>query len=202
LWESAAKQEAFEEVRKAHGCASSHLPTNVLNQANRLKNQFRAIDEDEADFLESVLESTRAQEDAIRRETAESLAAFRKQQEEKEKAALGLSGSGSPLDEEEAWTFSGKKRKKGKQKEFLKGIKLRKTSSADSTSQVLTNSATKDSPGDKTEEAIEKKAFSLQSATAVTTTKKEAPSAPPRKASTSPVVSLGLGNYSSDDDDD
>jgi hypothetical protein len=180
----AAKQEAFEEVREARCSALSHLPANRVNQANRLKNQFRAIDEDEADFLESVLESTRAKEDAIRKETAESLAAFRKQQEEKEKAALGLGDSGSPVDEEEAWTFSGKKRKKGKQKEFLKGIKLRKTSSADSPSKALTKSATNDPPKDKTPETVQQSAPTE-----------------PRKTNTSPIVGLGLGNYSSDEDD-
>jgi hypothetical protein len=178
----------------------SHLPTNRVHQANRLKNQFRAIDEDEADFLESVLESTRAKEDAIRKETAGSLVAFRKQQEEKEKAVLGLGESGSPVGEGEAWIFSGKKRKKGKQKDFLKGIKLRKTSSIDSPSEAIAKSATNDPPKDKTLETVQQKASPQRNSTAAST-KQDVPSTAPRKPSTSPIVGLGLGNYSSDEDD-
>ncbi|KAE9975502.1 hypothetical protein EG328_003161 [Venturia inaequalis] len=170
-------------------------------EANRLKNQFRAIDEDEADFLESVLESTRAQEDAIRKETAESLAAFRKQQEEKEKAALGLGDSGNLVDGEETWTFSGKKRKKGKPKEFLKGIKLRKTSSTDSPSETLVKTTASVPPTTETKDPIHPKASSPVTTTSTTSTKKEAPSVAPRKPSTSPIIALGLGNYSSDEDD-
>ncbi|QDS74499.1 hypothetical protein FKW77_007044 [Venturia effusa] len=177
----AAKEEAFAE-------------------ANRLKNQFRAIDEDEADFLESVLESTRAQEDAIRKETAESLAAFRRQQEEKEKAALGLSDSGNPVDEEEGWTFSGKKRKKGKPKEFLKGIKLRKTSSTDSPSEALPKNTSSDTPNTKAQSSVEPKINSPVTALTTASTKETTLTAP-QKLSTSPVIALGLGNYSSDEDD-
>lgn len=64
-----AKQEAFEEKMK-------------------LKNQFRALDEDEVEFLDSIMESTRAQEAAVKKETAEQLELFRRQREEAEKALL------------------------------------------------------------------------------------------------------------------
>ncbi|KAJ8610152.1 hypothetical protein MRB53_038759 [Persea americana] len=64
--EGDAKQEAFEE-------------------SIRLKNQFRTLDEDEADFLESVLASTRKKEAEERKETVEQLAVFRAQQEAAEK---------------------------------------------------------------------------------------------------------------------
>ncbi|TLD34755.1 hypothetical protein E2P81_ATG04920 [Venturia nashicola] len=170
-------------------------------EANRLKNQFRAIDEDEADFLESVLESTRAQEDAIRKETAESLAAFRKQQEEKEKAALDLSDSGNLVDGEETWHFSSKKRKKGKPKEFLKGIKLRKTSSTDSPSEALAKDAASAPPTTEARDSLQPQAASPVTTSPTPSTKKEASSATPRKPSTSPIIDLGLGNYSSDEDD-
>ncbi|KAH0537638.1 hypothetical protein FGG08_005589 [Glutinoglossum americanum] len=116
------KQEAFEE-------------------SIRLKNQFRSLDEDEVEFLDSVLESTRAREAALKKETTEQLDAFRKQQEEADKAAFREEdqtgktaagtggGSGSPVGEEEQWALSGRKRKKGREKEVLKGVKLRRTSS-------------------------------------------------------------------------
>ncbi|KAI9782710.1 MAG: hypothetical protein M1839_004698 [Geoglossum umbratile] len=118
----ARKQEAFEE-------------------SIRLKNQFRSLDEDEVEFLDSVLESTRAREAALKKETSEQLDAFRKQQEEADKAAFreedettgaaagASSGSAGPLGEGEQWALSGRKRKKGREKEGLKGVKLRRASS-------------------------------------------------------------------------
>ncbi|KAF2813515.1 uncharacterized protein BDZ99DRAFT_412327, partial [Mytilinidion resinicola] len=104
----AAKQEAFEE-------------------ANRFKNQFRALDDEEVEFLDAVLESERAKEAAIRKETREQLDSFRKQQEEAEKAALAEGDTAIP-DEEQLFA-AGRKRKKGKEKEPLRGVKLRKSSS-------------------------------------------------------------------------
>ncbi|MCJ1354321.1 MAG: hypothetical protein MMC33_004309 [Icmadophila ericetorum] len=128
----AAKQDAFEE-------------------SIRLKNQFRTLDEDEIEFLDSVLESTRAREEAVKRETTEQLDAFRRLQEEADKAAL-LSGSGEAAGEEDGrgaggaagplgspvrglgedgseWGVNSRKRKRFKEKEILKGVKLRKGSS-------------------------------------------------------------------------
>ncbi|KAK1979275.1 N-terminal domain of NEFA-interacting nuclear protein NIP30-domain-containing protein [Colletotrichum cereale] len=55
----AAKQAAFEE-------------------ANKIRNQFRALDDDEIGFLDEVREAKRAEEERVRRETEEGLAAFRR----------------------------------------------------------------------------------------------------------------------------
>ncbi|KAK5239836.1 hypothetical protein LTR16_011448, partial [Cryomyces antarcticus] len=90
---------------------------------------FRSLDEDEVEFLDSVLESTRAQESAVKKETLEQLDLFRKQQEEAEKAALSDTKQQSPPVKEEQWITSGKKRKKGREKEPRFGVKLRKSSS-------------------------------------------------------------------------
>ena len=125
--ELAAKQEAFEE-------------------ANRLKNQFRALDEDEVEFLDSVLESTRAEEDRVKRETAEGLDLFRRQQEEADKKArresegAAVVEKGSPTGEEEQWIAGGRKRKRTKERDGLKGVKIRTASS--------TNESTKPAPVD------------------------------------------------------
>merc|ERR1711939_1152669 len=112
----AAKQEAFEE-------------------ANRLKNQFRGVDEDEAEWLDSMLESTRAEEDRVHKETAEGPALFRQQQEEADKKArsgsnVGAIEEGSPTAEEETWIAGGRKRKRTKEKEGLKGVKIRRASTS------------------------------------------------------------------------
>lgn len=116
----AAKQEAFEESIK-------------------LKNQFRTLDEDEVEFLDSVLESTRAQENAVKKETMEQLEVFYRQRQEADKAFLtqgdpgsgdaGRPGAGSP-PEEEKWETTGRKRRRVRDKD-APGAKLRKGSSND-----------------------------------------------------------------------
>ncbi|MCJ1399832.1 hypothetical protein MMC11_003035 [Xylographa trunciseda] len=115
----AAKQDAFEE-------------------SIRLKNQFRNLDEDEIEFLDSVLESTRAKEEAIKKETAEQLSLFRQQQEDADRAMVQetqegseeskLPKSGSPVNDESLWAVK-RKRKRSKETEVAKGVKLRKSSS-------------------------------------------------------------------------
>ena len=117
----AAKQEAFEE-------------------SARLKHQFRALDDDEVEFLDSVLESTRAKEEAVKKETSEQLDIFRKHQEEADRALLREAGSstsipeggrqaGSPTSEDLQWAVNARKRKRVKEQESLPGVKLRKSSS-------------------------------------------------------------------------
>ncbi|KAI9051007.1 hypothetical protein LZ554_005115 [Drepanopeziza brunnea f. sp. 'monogermtubi'] len=167
----AAKQEAFEE-------------------ANRLKNQFRGVDEDEAEWLDSVLESTRAEEDRIKKETAEGLALFRQQQEEEDKKARrsnnGLAAEEvAPIVEEGSWA-TGKKRKRTKDKEGLKGVKLRRASaSAGIQQEPKPENPVVQSKG------VQKPAESAP-ALAVGTKKSPDP----------PKVKTGLVSYGSDEDDD
>ncbi|KAJ5289545.1 uncharacterized protein N7443_009798 [Penicillium atrosanguineum] len=123
-----AKQEAFEE--KA-----------------RLKNQFRALDEDEVDFLDSVLESTRAQEAAVKMETANQLEVFRKQREEAEKAMLGPTSSEVKPAEEEEWTIPARKRRRDKGKDLLLPGKKRKASGAEASAKPDTTQDEKSSQG-------------------------------------------------------
>ncbi|TVY25776.1 hypothetical protein LHYA1_G004589 [Lachnellula hyalina] len=183
----AAKQDAFEE-------------------ANRLKNQFRALDEDEVEFLDSVLESTRADEDRVKRETAEGLALFRQQQEEADKARRGSEGvavaeAGSPIAEEETWISGARKRKRAKEKDVLKGVKIRRSSTANEIGKLSEEaaSATGDSPATKKQSTAASadatvnpnKATSSSSTKTAVVVKK-----PPAKPS------LGLVDYCSDEDDD
>ena len=108
------KQEAFEE-------------------SIRLKNQFRNLDEDEIEFLDSVLESTRAKEEAVKKETTEQLDIFRRQQEEADKAIMSEEvgvGDTSPVGGippgESQWAINARKRKRAKGREALLGTKVRK----------------------------------------------------------------------------
>jgi len=184
----AAKQEAFEE-------------------ANRFKNQFRALDDEEVEFLDAVLESERAKEAAIRKETREQLDSFRKQQEEAEKAALLGEDTAGPAVEEDHLFAAGRKRKKGKEKEPLRGVKLRKSSSTSEQPSPAIKSAV--------HTQMEKKAVSAASSTpreALRPKDSNPSSGKGQKVSTlaasaslpaqSPRPSvLGLANYSSDEDD-
>lgn len=108
-----------------------------------MKNQFRNLDEDEIEFLDSVLESTRAKEEAVKKETTEQLDVFRRQQEEADKALLSEAVStndASPLglaSSESQWAINARKRKRAKEKEGLKGVKLRKLSTASETPAKL-----------------------------------------------------------------
>ncbi|KAI1099771.1 hypothetical protein F4804DRAFT_336913 [Jackrogersella minutella] len=108
----AAKQAAFEEQ-------------------NRIRNQFRALDDDEIDFLDGVRDEQRTEEERVKRETEERLARFRE-------AQRAAGGSGSPDAEEGGesqdggedavvWTGAGKKRKRGDKdaKSIVKGVKRR-----------------------------------------------------------------------------
>ena len=89
-----------------------------------------------------MLESTRAKEEAVKRETTEQLDLFRRQQEEADKALLEESGekedgeggkAGSPTAGENQWAINARKRKRAKEKEVLKGVKVRKGSSTSET---------------------------------------------------------------------
>lgn len=115
----AAKEEAFQESIK-------------------LKNQFRNLDEDEVEFLDSVLESTRKKEEEVKKETSEQLDLFRRQQEEKDKELLegeeevdGKAGSPTAGESQSPWAVNARKRKRAKENDRagLKGVKLRKSSS-------------------------------------------------------------------------
>ncbi|TGO24492.1 hypothetical protein BPAE_0101g00100 [Botrytis paeoniae] len=184
----AAKQDAFEE-------------------ANKLKNQFRSLDEDEIEFLDSVLESTRAEEDRVRKETAEGLELFRKQQEDADKKARAADNDGaqtqdgSPVREDD-WGTTGRKRKRTKDKEVLKGVKVRRASSSTSTKDLPTKPAKDDSDSTATST---KPPASKDSA--------KIPGPKPAKVAPKPVAvkkpspppsnkGLGLVDYGSDEDSD
>ena len=107
-----------------------------LLQAAKLKNQFRSLDDADIEHLTSVEESVRARERAVKEETTEQLAAFRKHQDELERLALlstsenaGLAAANVTVEAED-WTAVGRKRKGGKEKEGFRGLKRKKISSS------------------------------------------------------------------------
>ncbi|CAI7675439.1 unnamed protein product [Penicillium palitans] len=186
-----AKQEAFEEK-------------------SRLKNQFRSLDEDEVDFLDSVLESTRAKEAAVKRETAEQLEAFHRRREEAQKALLeSTSPAVAPAKGDQQWSALARKRRNDKHRNALISGKKRKASATDHAAGKDTNNG-KDSQNQdgssgsstkKLDQGTSKSDKATPTAPATqppvaTDTEKGQPKA--KSPTKPPLVSLGLAGYSSD----
>ncbi|KAI1075533.1 N-terminal domain of NEFA-interacting nuclear protein NIP30-domain-containing protein [Whalleya microplaca] len=104
----AAKQAAFEEQ-------------------NRIRNQFRALDDDELEFLAGVADERRGEEERVRRETEERLAVFRSAQRKSTTATATATSDGDDEagvgEEEVAWTAARKrKRERGEREKEVKGV--------------------------------------------------------------------------------
>ncbi len=172
-----------------------------------------------------MLESTRAKEEAVKKETAEQLDLFRRQQEEADKALLNEGGDttepsplgnvGSPPAAESNWTVNASKRKRAKDKEGLKGVKLRKSSSTSETSPAIASSdnraddsTTYPTPKDsKTEssspienDTISVKAASTPKSNAILSGESSTNKAENIHAGKAALPALGLAGYSSDED--
>ena len=203
---------------------SFHLAAKqeALEESIKLKNQFRNLDEDEIEFLDSVLESTRAKEEAVKRETTEQLDLFRRQQEEADKALLEAGGgkeedeggkAGSPTAGESQWAVNARKRKRAKEKEGLKGLKIRRSSTSEgferprSASQEPEEAKATLSTADAKEKGAIRSGSAPKGKTAAAGP--VSPAAEPNKApgATSAKLEppksggLGLAGYSSEDDD-
>lgn len=175
------------------------------------------MDEDEIEFLDSVLEKTRAEEERVKRETAEGLELFRRQQDEADKKARRVSDATGPPAEEaispledEQWAAAGRKRKRAKHKEGLKGVKVRRSSTNGSHTKTADPAAIPPlssspgehlsikSPPDGAKPPIgevkngEPPASSKQASSTASTVP---------KASSPSKSGLGLVDYGSDDDD-
>ncbi|KAB8238791.1 PSME3-interacting protein [Aspergillus alliaceus] len=192
-----AKQEAFEEKIK-------------------LKNQFRSLDEDEVEFLDSIMESTRAQEAAVKKETAEQLEIFRRQREEAEKVALeeGSADVAAPAEGED-WKIPARKRRRDKKDLLLPGKKRKSTaegaSGTSSTGEQKADQEAKESgKGDKESVPAPANTRARESQSPMKTASSTNPvpgndakaegseQSEERQAAKPAPVSLGLAGYSSD----
>ncbi|KAH6695299.1 N-terminal domain of NEFA-interacting nuclear protein NIP30-domain-containing protein [Plectosphaerella plurivora] len=153
----AAKQAAFEEQ-------------------NKLKNQFRALDDDEIDFLDDVKARERREEEKVRMETSEGLKAFREAQKAQEKGEGGVEEITGDDEWAAEWKSGGGKKRKRHVDGVLKGVVKRRTSEAEGSAPKNDADA-----NPKSEPKPE-------------TTTKASPPAPVKAA-------LGLGDYDSDSDD-
>lgn len=127
---TAAKQATFEEQ-------------------NRIRNQFRALDEDEIDFLDEVRERERKEEEEVKRQTEEGLRAFRERRGAGKTSLDAAKVEDLPEskgEEEEQWG-STRKRKRGKDKEKgMIGTVKRRASGDDTETDKLVGDATNDQP--------------------------------------------------------
>ncbi|OIW31652.1 hypothetical protein CONLIGDRAFT_697879 [Coniochaeta ligniaria NRRL 30616] len=162
---SQAKQAAFEE-------------------ANKIKNQFRALDDDEIDFLDEVKAKQRAEEERLRRETEEGLEAFRAAQR-RGGERTGEGDGEDEADETEEWAapVGGRKRKRAGKSV---GIVKRRTTSE---GELKSKSAAEKTESKPEPARTEEKKVEGETRVAAET----APVAKPK---------MGLVSYDSDDDDD
>jgi len=135
--------------------------------------------------LDSVLESEREKQRVLKEETDSQLESFRKQRDRVEGAAgsVDIPATIEPTTIE--WASAGKKRKAAHEKNFMKGLKLRKTSAPKP--DITTRTAEKPSSPQKAP-SEEKLKMSIEKPNIGTITSSATPN-------------LGLVAYSSDEDD-
>lgn len=171
-----------------------------------MKNQFRTLDEDEIEFLDSVLESTRAQEAAVTKETMEQLELFHRQREEAAKAEAANANLQDIISpEEQNWTTVHRKKRR-REIEPLPGAKLRKRSTDQKSPTVeepdekkkkmLSLSAAAEKPNVAEPNARARKRIGSSKSPEETDQTISSPAA----AATQPAAGLGLDAYSSDED--
>ena len=138
----------------------------------------------------------------MKKETAEGLALFRQQQEEADKRAQ-RSSDGSPIEGEESWAVGTKKRKRVKEKDNPKGLKIRRLSTANENAKPA-----KDAPRISSREGnsvAKEKSEATKTAAPATKTSSNSKSVSPvvAKDQKAPAKGgLGLADYGSDEDDD
>lgn len=170
----AAKQAAFEEQAK-------------------LSNQFRALDDDEIDFLDDVEAKKRLEEERVRQETAHGLKAFREAQKVQEKGE----GAGEQGGDEWAteWKASGGKKRK-RPADGFKGLVKRKTSEGTEHKDDKTKASDDAQQPDETKEKRTQAEAPVPTPPAA-----KKPIEKPKSASPPAKAVLGLGAYDSDDSD-
>jgi hypothetical protein len=133
----------------------------------------------------------------VRKETSERLELFRQQQEEAERQALEDENVNGPKEDQVQWLAPARKRKKGPESSLLKGVKLKRSSSA---------TENKEETGKRSgESTVEQNATSVDPVKELATKSLTAAPVKPSSTSTTPkpsnALSLGLGYASSDDDE-
>lgn len=174
-----------------------------------MKNQFPTLDEAEVEFLHSAEKEKLDKERKVKAQTAADLALFRQQRDEAEKAELREGVVEAAPDGDDMWKVGPRKRKKGKQRELIGGIKIRNTSTAEEKEKEKEKEKDEAQPKAPKQDgpeadAAEPEKGDMPAATTKSALASESLTAPPveEKKSASPPAKpgLGLADYSSDED--
>ncbi|EPE09096.1 nefa-interacting nuclear protein nip30 [Ophiostoma piceae UAMH 11346] len=110
--EWAVVERRLDDERKKREAARKAAPTSSLydmlqankeakqaafEEAAKLKNQFRALDEDEIEFLDSLKQSERAEAERVQREMAKGIEAFRRARQETSGGTSGGTGGATTV---------------------------------------------------------------------------------------------------------
>jgi hypothetical protein len=129
----------------------------------------------------------------VRKETRERLEAFRQQQEEAERKALEDENTDAPKEDQVQWLAPARKRKKGPESSLLKGVKLKRSSSAAEDQKGTDKNLDKSQAA--TVDLVKEPVATKPTAASVQPSSASAPAKPTNN------LSLGLGYASSDDDE-
>ncbi|KAM0283142.1 hypothetical protein ACHAQH_002623 [Verticillium albo-atrum] len=178
-----AERRRREEARvKAVEGGERTAKEAAFEEANKIRNQFRALDDDEIDFLDEVREKQRVEEEKVREETTEGLRSFRERQKVQDRTPVEEeSKQGDGASDE--WAV-GRKRKRERGGE-VKGLVKRRVSEGGKG-----EGRTRDGG----------KAVPATTAARSTVTNTAAVAAEPTSVSP-PPPKLGLVAYDSDDDE-
>ncbi|KAJ0115512.1 hypothetical protein J7T55_012792 [Diaporthe amygdali] len=191
---TAGEEKSLYEVLQANKAAKQA----AFEEANKIKNQFRPLDDDEVEFLDGVRERKRLEEERLRRETEEGLRGFRELQQKASAPGEGPEDEGAAAEAGDigGWSVGRKrKRRKDEPESVLKGLKRRGSSAADGGEGAKVEEKGRDAAADaaagqKGSAAAPKGAQDTQAPLA----KPATPAAAKPKA--------GLVDYGSDDDSD
>jgi len=169
--------------------------------------------------LDSILESTRAREDALNKETSEQLELFRRHQEEADQrsAANDLQDdvprnlATADAQEQLQWAANPRKRRRAKENETPKGVKLRRSSSGVQASPIDRTLTTRQDPVQTLPEQVSEIQGASSEPKSVGVERKFEPpiqQSSPNMKKPSEVedgklpskTTLGLGGYSSNED--
>lgn len=139
----------------------------------------------------------------MNKDTRDQLEAFRKRQEEAEKAAKQDEGEGEQIKADTTWAVASRKRKKVKEQDSVGGVKIPRTSTAEVKSSMggaALGTGSDDSSGNHKDAAS---ALAGQEAVKPVNAAKLGADVAPKATKTTPppAPTLGLGAYSSDEDD-
>lgn len=135
----------------------------------------------------------------MKKQTREQLEEFKRQQEKAEKAAKTQDAPSAAVEGTETWAVGSRKRKKGQEREVIPGLKLKKASTGNSNEDSTPKTKAASQAEKETPETESKPdASSLKS---VDEDKNQQSTSNPTKSASPPSAALGLGAYSSDEDD-